>query len=144
MRKLRSLPGEVIVPVYPDEGDMLLIQGEQQNDIWHGKVLRVDRAKQIADLCFFIEKYQEAHKFIRETFGRAARNSVAFDSVLAIAEGHWIVQIAGKKKFDLFPLLFFKHLQITITLFWKIKSGEREKKLFLQLLLTDSEFIDTI
>ena len=144
MRKLRSLPGEVIVPVYPEEGDMLLIQGEQQNDIWHGKVLRVDRAKQIADLCFFIEKYQEAHKFIRETFGRAARNSVAFDSVLAIAEGHWIVQIAGKKKFDLFPLLFFKHLQITMTLFWKIKSGEREKKLFLQLLLTDSEFIDTI
>ena len=58
---------------------------EQQNDIWHGKVLRVDRAKQIADVYFFIEKYQEPHKFIRETFGRAARNSV-----LAIAEGHWI------------------------------------------------------
>ena len=55
-----------------------------------------------------------------------------------------LVQIAGKKKFDLFSLLFFKHLQITITLFWKIKSRECEKKMSLQLLLTDSEFIDTI
>lgn len=90
MRKLRNLPGEVIVPIYPEEGDMVLIQGEQQNDIWHGKVLRVDRANQIADVYFFIEKYQEPHKFIRETFGRAARNSVAFDSILAVAEGHWI------------------------------------------------------
>ena len=55
-----------------------------------------------------------------------------------------LVQIAAKKKFDLFSLLFFKHLQITIMLFWKIKSGECEKKMSLQLLLTDSEFIDTI
>lgn len=50
----------------------------------------MDRARQIADVYFFIEKYEEPHKFIRETFGRTPRNSVAFDSVLAIAEGHWI------------------------------------------------------
>lgn len=50
----------------------------------------MDRARQIADVYFFIEKYEEPHKFIRETLGRTARNSVAFDSVLAIAEGHWI------------------------------------------------------
>lgn len=56
MRKLRTPTYEPIVPVYPEEHDMLLIQGEQPGDIWHGKVLRIDRAKRIVDVYFFIEK----------------------------------------------------------------------------------------
>ena len=68
MRKLRTPPYEPIVPVYPEE---------QPGDIWHGKVLSIDRAKQIVDVYFFIEKPWEPHKCVRETFGMAARNSVA-------------------------------------------------------------------
>ena len=88
-RKLRTPPYEPIVSVYPEEHDMLLIQGEEPGDIWHGKVLSIDRAKQIVDVYFFIEKPWEPHKFVRETFGRAARNSIAFDSILAVASGTW-------------------------------------------------------
>ena len=88
-RKLRTPPYEPIVPVYPEEYDMLLIQEEEPGDIWHGKVLSIDRAKQTVDVYFFIEKPWEPHNFVRETFGRAARNSIAFDSILAVASGTW-------------------------------------------------------
>lgn len=54
MRKLRTPPYKPIVPVYPEEHDMLLIQEEEPGDIWHGKVLSIDRAKQIVDVYFFI------------------------------------------------------------------------------------------
>lgn len=40
LRKLRSLPYELIVPVYPEKDDMLLIQGELSVDIWYGKALK--------------------------------------------------------------------------------------------------------
>lgn len=89
MRKLRTPTYEPIVPVYPEEHDMLLIQGERPGDIWHGKVLSINRAKRIVDVYFFIEKPWEPRKFVRETFGRAARNSVPFDSILAVASGTW-------------------------------------------------------
>ena len=46
MRRLRSLPYELVVPVYPEKDDMLLIQGEHPGDVWYGKVLSIDRAKQ--------------------------------------------------------------------------------------------------
>lgn len=90
MRKLSQLPYEVIVPSYPEEGDMLLIQGEQPVDIWHGKVLSIDRIRQTVDVFFFTERTQQPHRFVRETFGRAARNSVSFESIIAVADGNWI------------------------------------------------------
>lgn len=90
MRKLRKLPYELIVPVYPEQNDMLLIQGEQPGDIWHGKVLSIDRVRQTVDVYFFIERHQQPHRFVLETFGRAARNVVSFESVLAVTDGNWI------------------------------------------------------
>jgi len=41
MRRLRSLPYELVVPVYPKKDDMLLIQGEHPGDVWYGKVLSI-------------------------------------------------------------------------------------------------------
>ena len=90
MRKLRKLPYELIVPIYPEQNDMLLIQGEQPGDIWYGKVLSIDWVRQTVDVYFFIERRQQPHRFVRETFGRAARNMVSFESVLAVADGNWI------------------------------------------------------
>ena len=89
---------------------MVLIQGEQPGDIWHGKVLSIDRARHIVDVYFFIEKRCEPHKFVRETFGRAARNSVAFDiQYLQLHLVHGLVQIAGKKQFDPFSQCTFSY-----------------------------------
>ena len=39
MGKLRRLPYELVVPVYPEQDDMVLIQGEEPGDIWLAKFL---------------------------------------------------------------------------------------------------------
>lgn len=52
-RKSQRLPFSVIVPVYPVNGDMLLIQGEGINDIWYG---HVDNTKQL--MCSFLLRAQ--------------------------------------------------------------------------------------
>ena len=89
MRKLRSLPYELIVPVYPLKDDMLLIQGEVPGDTWYGKVLSIDGVQSV-DVYFFVEKSQQPSVYVRERPGRAARNTVSMDSVIGVARGHWI------------------------------------------------------
>lgn len=98
MRKLRTLPYELVVPVYPEQDDMLCIQGEQPGDVWHGKVVSINRERNEVDVYFYIEKRHEPNKFVCETFGRLARNTVLF--LLQLVDG--LVQIAGKKISDLF------------------------------------------
>ena len=56
MRKLRSLPYELIVPAHPEKDDMLLIQGELPRDVWYGRLLSIDRARNEADIVCFVEK----------------------------------------------------------------------------------------
>ena len=42
MRPFKNYPYPLIVPVYPEVGDMVLIQGETNEDIWHGHIQSVD------------------------------------------------------------------------------------------------------
>ena len=46
--------------------------------------------RQTVDVYFFIERRQRPHRFVRETFGRAAGNMVSFESVLVVADGNWL------------------------------------------------------
>lgn len=89
-RKLKSVPYNIIVPVYPEKDDMIMIQGESKDDIWHGKVLTVDFANKTVDVYFFVKSRQNPDKFVRELFSRQARNTVSFDSIISIANGQWI------------------------------------------------------
>lgn len=88
-RQSQSLPYTVIVPVYPQNGDMLLIQGEGISDIWHGHVHSTDYSRKTVDVYFFVESSRLQNVFVRETLGRHARNVVPWDSILGIAEGLW-------------------------------------------------------
>ena len=90
MRKLRSLPYELIVPVYPEKDDMLLIQGELSGDIWYGKALNVAWERLVVDIVFFVEKHHHPGRYKRETLGRTAVNKVSLDSVTGVAQGQWI------------------------------------------------------
>lgn len=90
MRKLKKLPYELVVPVYPEQNDMLLIQGEEPGDVWYAKVISVDRARQTIDVYFYVERHQDSGRFVRETIGRTARNTVSFDSIIAVVHGQWI------------------------------------------------------
>ena len=89
-RRLRSLPYELVVPVYPEKDDMLLIQGEHPGDVWYGKVLSIDRARHEVDIVFFVEKHHHPGRFERETLGRVAINTVSLDSVTGVAQGQWV------------------------------------------------------
>lgn len=91
MRHLGNLPCELIVPVYPERRDMVLIQGEYNGDIWHGHVQSVDFSNKTVDIFFFIPSLRFHHDniYVREMRGRGARNTVAWGSIIGIAEGHW-------------------------------------------------------
>ena len=89
-RQLQGLPYTIVVPVYPKNGDMLLIQGEQINDIWCGHVHSVDYTQKTVDVFFFVKRNTSQNVFVREATGRYARNVVPWDSIIGVAEGHWL------------------------------------------------------
>lgn len=97
-RQSQSLPFSVIVPFYPKNGDMLLIQGEGISDIWYGHVHSTDYTRKTVDVYFFVESSRLRNVFVRETHGRHARNVVPWDSILGIAEGQWENQSRWRKQ----------------------------------------------
>ena len=90
-RKSRNLPYSVVVPVYPEKGDMLLIQGEDVTDIWYGHVHKTDCLRKTVDVYFFVKgnNSRSENVFVRETHGRYVRNVVPWASIIGIAQGHW-------------------------------------------------------
>ncbi|CAB3987948.1 Hypothetical predicted protein [Paramuricea clavata] len=88
-RKSQNLPYSVVVPVYPEKGDMLLIQGEDVNDIWYGHVHKTDCLRKTVDVYFFVKRNNSENVFVRETHGRYARNVVPWASIIGIAQGQW-------------------------------------------------------
>jgi len=86
---MKQLPYEVVVPVYVQESDMVLIQGEHVHDIWYGHVQSVDHLNNI-------ESTRCKGIYVRETPGRLARNTVHWDPVVGIANGEWMNDAIGK------------------------------------------------
>ena len=89
MRPWNHLLCVPIVPVYAENGDMLLIQGEGPTDVWYGHVQDVDYLNKTVDVYFFIESHRFPNFFVRESRGRGARNTVSWRSVIGIADGQW-------------------------------------------------------
>ena len=93
MRDARYLSSVITVPVYPQVGDMLLIQGQLNNEIWYGHAQDVDYLTKTVDVFFYIESprltHSNQHVFVRETPGRRARNTVQWESLIGVAEGQW-------------------------------------------------------
>jgi len=88
-RQLKDVPG-LLVPVFPEIDDMLLIQGENQGDIWYGRALSVDLHNKTVEVYFYVEKNRHPNRFVRENLSRQAKNTVFFDSIIGIANGQWI------------------------------------------------------
>ena len=93
MRQFKNLPYTVIVPVFPEVGDMMLIQGESNcnGDIWHEHIQNVDFINKTVDVYFYVPslRFPNGNVYARESRGRGARNTVAWGSMISIAEGHW-------------------------------------------------------
>ena len=78
-----------IVPVYPEKGDMLVVQDEGPSDVWYGHVQDIDFRDKTVDLYFFIESRRCQNVFVRESRHIGARNTVSWRSVIGVADGHW-------------------------------------------------------
>ena len=92
MRKLKFVPYDIVVPVYPEKGDMPLVQGKGKGDIWFGKVLSVDFPNNSVTVYFSVNKGQDSfpNSFVGESISREARNTVSLDAIIGIADGQWI------------------------------------------------------
>lgn len=88
-RCLKEFPFDIVVPVFPEKGDMLLVQGAEVGDVWYGHARNVNSAGRTVDVYFYVESPRMPNIFVRESFGRIARNTVPWDSLLGIADGHW-------------------------------------------------------
>lgn len=96
-RQARQLPYTIIVPVYIECGDMLLIQGELLHDVWFGHAQSVDQCETTVDVFFFVESSRHKNLYVRETQGRHGRNTVSWHSVIGIASGKWISHSQWRK-----------------------------------------------
>jgi len=88
-RPFSVMKSDFIVPVYPEIGDMVLVQGESLQDIWHGHVHRVDYRRHTVEVFFFVKRCQSVNRYVREVQGRGALNTVSWDSIIGIAQGEW-------------------------------------------------------
>lgn len=95
MRQLT--PSQLTVPAYPEKGDMVLIQGEQIGDVWYGHIQSVDTTQRSVEVYFFIPSQNNENIYKRETHGRNAKNTVSWDSIIGISQGHWRSQSSWVK-----------------------------------------------
>jgi len=89
-RCLSELPFDIVVPVFPEKGDMVLVQGAEVSDIWYGLVQNVDYTRRTVDIYFYIESPRMPNIFVRESFGRGSKNTVSWNALLAVADGQWL------------------------------------------------------
>ena len=79
----------VIVPVYPEENDMILVKGDD-DEIWQAQVKRVLFAEKLVKGYFFVKhhNWNENKLWVRESRS-SQMDSINFSSILDIATGEW-------------------------------------------------------
>lgn len=79
----------VIVPVYPEENDMILVKGDD-DEIWQAQVKRVLFAEKLVKGYFFVKhhNWNENKLWVRESRS-SQMDSINFNSILDIATGEW-------------------------------------------------------
>lgn len=80
---------DIIVPVYPEDGDMVNVRGDN-DDMWFAHVLSVDPSARTCRIHFYIEDATTPGRFLRETLGRSATEIIYWNSIIGIASGHWV------------------------------------------------------
>jgi len=86
--KLPITLDEVIIPVYPKQGDMVNVRGDN-DDLWFAHVLLSDDRSKACKVHFYVEDPVGCGKYRRESLGRHAVETIMWDSILKLATGHW-------------------------------------------------------
>ena len=90
MRSSRNWRYSVIVPPYLEKNDMVLIQGLRLEDLWYGKIVKINSQRKTVSVYFFVEQSPSSDIFVRESVGRDSRNEVSSESIVSIAQGEWL------------------------------------------------------
>ena len=88
---LSITPEDIIIPAYPEDGDMVMIQGEN-DELWHAHVLSTDKRMKICKVHFYIKDATTPRKYIRETTGRMATETIHWNTIVKDVSrcGHWL------------------------------------------------------
>jgi len=80
----------VLVPVFPQVGDMVLVKGDDDDQHWRAEIRTVDSNLKVACGYFFIKHrlWQHNSLWVRESQGRTM-DKIMFKSIIGIAAGHW-------------------------------------------------------
>ena len=85
---------DVVVPFYPEEGDMVLINGTDPKS-WLGKVITIYEDRHIAKLLYCIKSGEkddggfQIDIYTPERNPRLAYDKVSWNSIITLAEGEW-------------------------------------------------------
>ena len=83
-----------VVPFYPEEGDMVLINGTDPEP-WLGRVITIYEDRQIAKLLYYIKSGEkddggfQIDIYTPERNPRLAYDKVSWNSIITLAEGEW-------------------------------------------------------
>ena len=80
----------IIVPVFPQAGDMVLVKGSTDNDIWRAEIRTVIPNQQVVKGYFFIkhQHFQVNGLWRRETL-RRTMETINYKSILGLVKGQW-------------------------------------------------------
>ena len=83
-------PNDVIIPAYPLAGDMVLIQGDDE-DLWHAHVVSVNYENRCCQVVFYVKDDTCPGQYAKETvrFLRRAQEVIHWDSIVRQACGIW-------------------------------------------------------
>ncbi len=82
-------PEDVVVPFYPEKGDMVHVCGDIAGSVWTAHIQSVDKAQKICQVYFYTETHPGSKAYSREHHGRGALDTVLWGSILGSANGRW-------------------------------------------------------
>lgn len=80
---------EVIIPFFPEKGEMVLVQGDDGGEPWRGHIQNVDTRNKTCQLHFYVETYPGSRCYQREHTGHHALETIHWDSIVDKANGSW-------------------------------------------------------
>ena len=79
-------PEDVIVPVYPNKGDMVTVRGDG-DELWLAHIQTVSKEAKICNVYFYMP-VEGDNKYQKEVGGRLEK--VYWDSITGISSGRWL------------------------------------------------------
>ena len=80
---------DVIVPTYPEVGDMLEVYGDD-DEVWYAHVISVDTASTTCRVKFYINtRSDDPRKYRPEATGHRVIEVLNWKSIVRVASGYW-------------------------------------------------------